>query len=93
MKYRLIALITFFAPLLSMAQEAEEVGLDQQIDQAFGSATGWFVNFIFYQIPITDEISVYWVLFPLIIGATYFTFYFNLINFKGFFTSIKTNHL
>ena len=89
MKYRLIALITFFAPLLSMAQEAEEVGLDQQIDQAFGSATGWFVNFIFYQIPITDEISVYWVLFPLIIGATYFTFYFNLINFKGFFTSIN----
>jgi len=38
---------------------------------------------------ILVDISVYWVLFPLIIGATYFTIYFNLINFKGFFTSIN----
>jgi AGCS family alanine or glycine:cation symporter len=89
MKYRLFAFLSFLVPFLSIAQETAEVGLDQKIDQAFGNATGWFVNFIFYQIPITDEISVYWVLFPLIIGATYFTFYFNFINFKGFFTSIN----
>jgi len=73
-------------PVLTFAQEK---GLDQQIDEAFGNATGWFVNFIFYQIPFTEDIRVYWVLFPLILGASYFTFYFNFINFRGFFTSIR----
>ena len=74
-------------PILAIAQEP--MGLDQKIDRAFGSATGWFVEFIFYQIPFTENISVYWVLFPLILGAMYFTIYFNLINFRGFFTAIR----
>ncbi len=86
MKKRLLSFLLLAAPLLTFAQEK---GLDQQIDEAFGDATGWFVDLIFYQIPFTDTISIYWVLFPLILGATYFTFYFNFINFKGFFTSIN----
>ena len=86
MKKKLLSLLLLAIPMLTFAQEK---GLDQQIDEAFGNATGWFVDFIFYQIPFTDTISIYWVLFPLILGATYFTFYFNFINFKGFFTSIN----
>ena len=86
MKKKLLSLLLLAIPMLTFAQEK---GLDQQIDEAFGNATGWFVDFIFYQIPFTDTISVYWVLFPLILGATYFTFYFNFINFRGFFTSIN----
>ncbi|MEM9053829.1 MAG: alanine/glycine:cation symporter family protein [Pseudomonadota bacterium] len=86
MKHRLLSIFTLLLPICTFAQEK---GLDQQIDEAFGNATGWFVDFIFYQIPFTEDISVYWVLFPLIIGATYFTFYFKLINFRGFFTSIN----
>lgn len=89
MKRFQLALFTFLFPLITIAQEAQEMGIDEKIDQAFGNATGWFVNFIFYQIPFTDEISVYWVLFPLILGATYFTFYFKFINFRGFWTSIN----
>lgn len=89
MKKNLLALLALIIPVINFAQEAQEVGIDQQIDQAFGSATGWFVRFIFYQIPITDDVSVYWVLFPLILGATYFTFYFKFINFSGFKTSIN----
>lgn len=81
-----LALTLIFLPLFMQAQE---MGLDEQIDAAFGRATGWFVNFIFYQIPITDEIRVFWVLFPLILGATYFTIYFKLINFRHFTTAIK----
>ncbi|MGB1037623.1 MAG: alanine/glycine:cation symporter family protein, partial [Bacteroidia bacterium] len=42
-----------------------------------------------YQIPFTEDIKVFWVLFPLIIGALYFTFYFNFINFRGFKTAIN----
>ncbi len=86
MKKRLLSIFTLILPILTFAQE---VGIDQKIDQAFGDATGWFVNFIFYQIPFTDTISVYWVLFPLIIGAIYFTIYFNFINFSGFLTSVN----
>ncbi|EAQ42024.1 sodium:alanine symporter family protein [Polaribacter sp. MED152] len=86
MKKKFLSLLFLAVPLFTIAQEK---GLDQQIDEAFGSATGWFVDFIFYQIPFTDTISIYWVLFPLILGAMYFTFYFNFINFRGFFTSVN----
>lgn len=90
MNYKLhrhfFAIALLILPLLASAQQ---VGLDEQIDKAFGSATGWFVDFIFYQIPFTDQIKVYWVLFPLILGAMYFTVYFKFINLKGFWTSIN----
>lgn len=83
---KILSLLFFISPLVTFAQEK---GLDQQIDEIFGQATGWFVSLIFYQIPFTDEIRIYWVLFPLILGATYFTLYFRFINFRGFMTSIN----
>jgi AGCS family alanine or glycine:cation symporter len=86
MNKKLLSLLFLATPFFTFAQEK---GLDQQIDEAFGSATGWFVDIIFYQIPFSDSVSIYWVLFPLILGALYFTFYFNFINFRGFFTSIN----
>jgi len=89
MKRFLLSIFTLILPVLTFAQEAQEMGIDQKIDQAFGDATGWFVNFIFYQIDFGGDVKVFWVLFPLIIGATYFTFYFKLINISGFFTSIN----
>ena len=89
MKKFLLSLFTLLTPLLTFAQEATELGLDEKIDLWFGNATGWFVSAIFYEIPFSDTVSVYWVLFPLIIGATYFTFYFKLINFTGFGKSIN----
>ncbi len=89
MKKYLLSIFTLILPFLTFAQEAQEMGVDEKIDQAFGNATGGFVNFIFYQIPFSDTISVYWVLFPLILGALYFTFYFKFINLKGFFTSVN----
>nr|WP_321231521.1 alanine/glycine:cation symporter family protein [uncultured Psychroserpens sp.] len=89
MKKYLLSLFALVLPLLTFAQETQEMGIDQKIDQAFGDATGWFVSFIFYQIDFGGGVKVFWVLFPLIIGALYFTFYFKLINFRGFFTSIN----
>lgn len=89
MKKFLLSLFALLLPLLTFAQEAQEMGMDQKIDQAFGDATGWFVSFIFYQIDFGNDVRVFWVLFPLILGALYFTFYFGFINFKGFFTSIN----
>lgn len=81
-----IFMVFFLLPIFSFAQEQ---GFDEKIDEIFGQATGWFVNFIFYQISFGENIQVFWVLFPLILGALYFTIYFKIINIRGFWTSIN----
>ena len=86
MKKRILSLLILLVPFFTFAQEE---GIDQKIDEIFGNATGWFVNFIFYQIPFSEDVKIYWVLFPLILGASYFTLYFKFINFRGFFTSVN----
>ena len=53
MKKYLLSIFTLILPLITFAQDIQEVGIDQRIDEAFGDATGWFVNFIFYQIQKT----------------------------------------
>jgi len=71
------------------AQEATEAkGLDKQIDEQFGKATGWFVAGIFAMIPISQDVEVPWVLFPLVIGAIFFTLYFGFPNLRYLGTSV-----
>ena len=86
MKTYIQTVIALILPFISFAQDK---GIDQIIDEKFGNATGWFVDFIFYKIPFSENIQIFWVLFPLILGATYFTIYFKFINFRGFITSIN----
>lgn len=88
MKKHISTLVLLILPLFLFAQE-EAMGIDQKIDQIFGAATGWFVSGIFYQIPFSENVNIPWVLFPLILGALYFTIYFKLINITGFFTSVN----
>ncbi|WP_460218093.1 alanine/glycine:cation symporter family protein [Psychroserpens sp. MEBiC05023] len=88
MKKYLLSLFALVLPILTFAQDAEK-GVDQIIDEKFGDATGWFVQAIFYQIDFGGGVKVFWVLFPLIIGALYFTFYFKGINLRGFLTSVN----
>lgn len=75
--------------LNSLAFVQQEMGIDEKIDQWFGNATSWFVEFIFYQIPITEDVGVFWVLIPLIFGALYFTLYFKFVNFRLLPLSLK----
>lgn len=90
MRKLFLLLLTFATPALTFAQElVEKKGIDQTIDEAFGNATGWFVNFIFYSIPFSEDIQVPWVLIVLVGAALYFTIYFKFINFRGFFTAIN----
>lgn len=78
---KLLALALMFVPFVNFAAEK---GIDEKIDETFGAWTEPFVSFIFYQIEFTPDVKIYWVLFPLIIGASFFTIYFKLINFTGF---------
>ena len=63
--------------------------LDERINEQFDNATSWFVDAVMWQIPITENVGLPWVLIVLIAGATYFTFYFKAINVRGFWTSIQ----
>ncbi|MCB9185700.1 MAG: alanine:cation symporter family protein [Flavobacteriales bacterium] len=87
MKRFTILLSSLLVPFLTMAQE--EMGLDQKIDKVFGDYTGWFVNAIFASVPV-GEVSVPWVLFPLILGALYFTVMFKVPGIRLFGTAINT---
>lgn len=85
MKKYVFGLIAIFVPFLNFAAEK---GIDQQIDEGFGWATGWFVDGIFASIPL-GPVSVPWVLIVLVFGALFFTIYFKIINITGFFTAIR----
>ncbi len=86
MKYRLLSLISLLLPALSFAQEEST---SEKIDAVFSKYTSWFVDAIFYEIPFSEEFQLPWVLIVLVGGALYFTIYFKLINFTGFWTAIK----
>ncbi|MGB1042783.1 MAG: alanine/glycine:cation symporter family protein [Tenacibaculum sp.] len=85
---RLASLFVFFLSVSISAQENQQT-LDQKINQSFHNATSWFTDTILYQIPITENISIPWVLIILVGGATYFSIYFKGINFSGFTTAIN----
>ena len=63
--------------------------LDDAINEQFKSATGWFIDGVFAEIPLTANVGIPWVLIVLILGALYFTIYFRFVNIKEFFTAIK----
>ncbi len=62
---------------------------DEIINAHFDNATGWFVDAVFAEIPLTANVGIPWVLIILMAGAGYFTFYFRFINFRDFFTAIR----
>lgn len=81
----ILFVVLFLSSYILSAQRT----LDDRINEKFENATGWFVEAIFAQIPITSEVGVPWVLVVLILGASYFTFYFKGINFTEFRTAIQ----
>ena len=89
MKKFLLSLFTILAPVFLFAQQAQQEGIDQVINEKFGNATGWFVELIFAQIPITDEVGIPWVVIMLLGFATFFTVYFKFINISGFSTALN----
>ncbi|WP_378183477.1 alanine/glycine:cation symporter family protein [Aquimarina sp. SS2-1] len=89
MKRILLSILTLTIPFLTFAQETTEKGLDQKINEIFADYTGWFVNAIFYQIPVTSDVGIPWVVVMLLGFATFFTIYFKFINLGGFATAIN----
>jgi len=84
MMHKKVFVFLFFLPFAVFPQATDEL-----INQKFENATGWFVNSIFAEIPLTDSVGVPWVLIVLLFGAGYFTFYFKGINLRSFGTAVK----
>ncbi|NND61582.1 MAG: alanine:cation symporter family protein [Flavobacteriaceae bacterium] len=85
MKKFLLAVLSILLPVISHAQETEEVGLDQRIDQAFQPVSDFFSNVIFFEIAGTP-----FVLILLVASAAFFTIYFGFPNVRFFGKAINT---
>ncbi|CAM1362361.1 alanine/glycine:cation symporter family protein [Tenacibaculum xiamenense] len=85
LKQRILTIILLLFPFINQAQNK---GLDEQINDAFMPFATWWEGFILstvnifgYGIPI--------VLIILLLGALFFTLYFGFINIKHFPTAIQ----
>ncbi len=77
LKLLMLTLFTWIAAATgAFAQESG--GVDDAVNAAFSSATGWFVSFIFSPLPGTN---FPWIVLWLVVGATVFTLYFGFILF------------
>ncbi|MCC9137279.1 alanine/glycine:cation symporter family protein [Pontibacter silvestris] len=70
--------------LSGLQARAPKVSIDQRIDEAVGPAAQFISDIIFYELQITDTISVPLILVWLLAGAFFFTFYLGFINIRGF---------
>lgn len=86
MKKLLLSFFTLLTPLLSFAQEVEEIGIDEQINQAFAPISNFFSNVIFFEVYGGTP----FVLILLVVSALFFTIYFGFPNFRYFWRAIQT---
>jgi len=85
MKNKLLAGIVFLLPFFALAQQAEEGGLDQKIDEAFKPISDFFSNVVFFEIA-----GIPFVLILLVLSALFFTLYFGFPNIRYFGKAINT---
>jgi len=89
MKKFLLSLFTIFLPILTFAQEAQEMGIDEKIDQAFQPVANFFTNVIFFPVYQSDTITIPFVLVLLVGSALFFTIYFGFPNIRFFGKAIN----
>ncbi|MCB0466813.1 MAG: alanine:cation symporter family protein [Aequorivita sp.] len=86
MKKQFLSLLVFLTPFLNFAQETQqEIGIYEQINQAFLPVSNFFSNVIFFQIA-----GVPFVLILLVFSAAFFTIYFGFPNIRYFWRAIQT---
>lgn len=81
----IFAVLAYLALAVSAQAQEAAASLDATVNEAFVNATGWFANFIFMSVPGTN---FPWIVMWLVIGASFFTFYFAAVQFRFFGHSI-----
>ena len=85
MKHKLSLLVFLFISFIGAAQEAAEIGIDDQIDQAFAPVSSFFSSVVFFTV-----FDIPFVLILLVFSALFFTVYFEFPNFRYFWRAIQT---
>ena len=85
MKKYLLSILTLLLPLLTIAQETVEKGLDQRIDEGFKPISDAISAIVFFEINGTP-----FVLILLVGSALFFTLYFGFPNIRYFGKAINT---
>ncbi|MFV0542015.1 MAG: alanine/glycine:cation symporter family protein [Aestuariibaculum sp.] len=85
MKKYLLSILALISPILIVAQETEEKGLDKRIDEGFQPISSFFSNVIFFEIAGTP-----FILILLVFSAFFFTVYFGFPNIRYFWRAINT---
>lgn len=84
---KIFSRITFLLIVLVLGSplvRAEEIGIDQKINNWFEPiATAW-ESFVLTSIPVSDTMSIPFVVILLVAGALFFTVYFSFINITKF---------
>ncbi|MEJ6775663.1 MAG: alanine/glycine:cation symporter family protein [Flavobacteriia bacterium] len=80
-------LISFFLIFASSTLSAQERGLDELINDAFTPIANWWEGLILHNFPGTEIPTI---IFLLVGGALFFTFYFGFVNVRHFMTAINT---
>lgn len=88
MKKYLLSIFTLILPFISIAQEAEK-GLDEKINDWFMPIADAWEGLVLTTIPIAG-FDVPFVVILLVVGATFFTFYFKFPSVTKFGLAINT---
>ena len=78
-----ISFLSLFT-LALFAQESEDLGLDERINNWFAPIADKWESIVLYPIHFTDTFSVPIVVLLLVLGALFFTLYFSFINIRKF---------
>ena len=84
--------MSLFMPFVSLAQDANEKGLDDKINEAFKPIANWFEAVILHDFPFTASLfgtGIPTIIFLLVGGALFFTIYFGFVNIRHFPTAIS----
>ena len=82
-----ISLTSTFLFLINTPLYSQERGLDQRINEAFTPVANWWEGLILHNFPGT---GIPTIIFLLVGGALFFTFYFGFVNVRHFSTAINT---
>ena len=83
--FKLISFFIFFnLPKVSFAQQ---MGLDDKINEAFTPIANWWGGIVLHSFPGT---SIPTIIFLLVGGALFFTLYFNFVNIRRIPLAIRT---
>jgi len=86
MNKKLLSLLFLAVPFLTFAQEK---GLDEKINDAFMPVAEWWEGFVLTSVPLGGY-DIPFVVILLVLGATFFTFYFKFPGITKFGLAINT---